>query len=101
MRPESDKYYCYQWCGRMRLAYVRDATGRDCKVLVSSSGRIVPGQAGSWDKYQHNSQYRNTDLLVRTRPINYPQKTYTYYDTGCPPVPMPMPMLVLQLMIAI
>jgi hypothetical protein len=55
MIPDSDKYYCYQWCGRMRWECVRDATGRDCNwVLVRSSGRIVPGRAGSWDKYQHN-----------------------------------------------
>jgi hypothetical protein len=47
MRPDSDKYYCYQWCGRMRWACVRDATGRDCNwVLVRSSGRIVPGAVG-------------------------------------------------------
>jgi hypothetical protein len=40
----------------MRWACVRDATGRDCNwVSVRSSGRIVPGQAGSWDKYQHMS----------------------------------------------
>jgi hypothetical protein len=53
MRPDSDEYYCYQWCGRMRWACVRDATGRYCKwVLVRSSGRIVPGWAESWGKYQ-------------------------------------------------
>jgi hypothetical protein len=37
----------------MRWVHVRDATGRDCNwVLVPSSGRMVPGRAGSWDKYQ-------------------------------------------------
>jgi hypothetical protein len=52
--PASDKYYCYQWCGRMRWMCVRDATGRDCNlVLALSSGRIVPSRAGSWEKYQH------------------------------------------------
>jgi hypothetical protein len=54
MRPESDNYYCYQWCGRMQWVCFHDATGIDCKwVLVRSSGKIVPGQAGSWEKYQH------------------------------------------------
>jgi hypothetical protein len=37
-----------------RWAHVRDATGRDCNwVLARSLGRIVPGWAGSWEKYQH------------------------------------------------
>jgi hypothetical protein len=64
MRPDSDKYYCCQWCGRMRWVCVRDATGRDCNwVLVRSSGRIVPGRivpgrAGSWEKYQQNPHNR-------------------------------------------
>jgi hypothetical protein len=50
MRPDSDEYYCYQWCGRLRWACVRDATGRDFNwVLVLSSGRIVPVRAGSWE----------------------------------------------------
>jgi hypothetical protein len=54
MRPDSDEYYCYQWCGRMRWACVRDGTGRDCNwVLARSLGRIVPGWAGISDKYQH------------------------------------------------
>jgi hypothetical protein len=54
MRPDSDEYYCYQWCGRMRWACVRYATGRDFKwVLVRGSGRILPGRAESWGKYQH------------------------------------------------
>jgi hypothetical protein len=49
MTPDSDEYYCYQWCGRMQWACVRDATGRDCNwVLVRSSGWIVPGRAESW-----------------------------------------------------
>jgi hypothetical protein len=55
MRPDSDEYYCYQWCGRMRWACIRDATGRDCNwVLVRSSGRIVAGRAESWGEYQQN-----------------------------------------------
>jgi hypothetical protein len=59
MRPDSDRYYCYQWCGRMRWARVRDATGKDCNwALVHSSGRIVPGQAESWDKYQQLYLYK-------------------------------------------
>jgi hypothetical protein len=54
MRPDSDDDYCYQWCGRMRWACVRDVTGRDCNwVLASSLGRIVPSRAGSWEKYKH------------------------------------------------
>jgi hypothetical protein len=54
MRPDSDKYYCYQRCGPMRWACVREATGRDCNwALFSSPGRIVPGRAESWEKYQH------------------------------------------------
>jgi hypothetical protein len=54
MIPDSDEYYCYQWCGRMRWACVRDMTVRDYKwMLVPSSGRIVPGRAERWDKYQH------------------------------------------------
>jgi hypothetical protein len=54
MRPDSDEYYCYQWCGRIRWVCVRDATGRDCNwVLVCSSGRVVPVRAESWGKYQH------------------------------------------------
>jgi hypothetical protein len=49
MKPDSDEYYCFQWCGRMRWACVRDTTGRDCKwVLARSVGRIVPGRAKSW-----------------------------------------------------
>jgi hypothetical protein len=53
MRPDSDKYYCYQWCGRMRWVCVRDATGRDYNGgLARSSGRIVPGRAGAWEKDQ-------------------------------------------------
>jgi hypothetical protein len=55
MRPDSDKYYCYQWCGRMQWACVCDATGRYCNwVLAHSLGWIVPGRAGSWEKYQQN-----------------------------------------------
>jgi hypothetical protein len=56
MRPDSDEYYCYQWCGRMRWACARDATGRDCNwVPALSLGWIVPGRAGSWElgEYQH------------------------------------------------
>jgi hypothetical protein len=54
MRPDSDKYYCYQWYGRMRWACVGDATGIDFNwVLARILGRIVPGQDGSWDKYQN------------------------------------------------
>jgi hypothetical protein len=53
MRPDSDEYYCYQWCGRMRWVCVRNATGRDCKwVLAHSLGQIVPGRAESWGGYQ-------------------------------------------------
>jgi hypothetical protein len=49
MSPDSDEYYCYQWRGRMQWGCVRDATGRDCNlVLVRSSGRIVAGQVESW-----------------------------------------------------
>jgi hypothetical protein len=57
MRPDSGKYYCYLWCGRMRWACVRDETGIDCNwVLAHSSGRIVPGRVGSWDKYQQRDR---------------------------------------------
>jgi hypothetical protein len=53
MRPDSDKYYCYQWCGLMQWVCVCDATGRYCNwVFGHSSGRIVPGRAGSWGGYQ-------------------------------------------------
>jgi hypothetical protein len=53
MIPDSDKYYCYQWYGRMGWVCVHNATGGYCNwVLVRSSGRIVPGRAGSWEKYQ-------------------------------------------------
>jgi hypothetical protein len=49
MIPDSDEYYCYQWCGRMRWMCVRNTTGRDCKwVLARSLGWIVPGRAESW-----------------------------------------------------
>jgi hypothetical protein len=54
MRPDSDEYYCYHWYGRMQWACVHDATGRDCNwVLAHSLGQIVPGRAGSWEKYQN------------------------------------------------
>jgi hypothetical protein len=54
MRPDLDKYYCYQWCGRMRWACVLSATGRDCKwFLARSLGWIVPGRAESWGEYHH------------------------------------------------
>jgi hypothetical protein len=49
MRPDSDEYYCYQWCGRMRWVCLCNVTGRDCKwVLARSLGWIVPGRAESW-----------------------------------------------------
>jgi hypothetical protein len=49
MKPDSDEYYCFQWCGRMRWTCVRNMTGRDCKwVLACSLGRIVPGRVESW-----------------------------------------------------
>jgi hypothetical protein len=58
MIPDSDEYYYHQWCGRMRWACVRNATGRDCNwVLARSSGRIVPGRAESWgaiSKHPHS-----------------------------------------------
>jgi hypothetical protein len=55
MRPDSDKFYYYQWCGSMRWVCVFDATGRDCNwVLARSSGRIVPGRAGIWEKCQQS-----------------------------------------------
>jgi hypothetical protein len=61
MRPGSDIYYCYQWCGRMRWVCVRDANGRDCSwVLAHSLGRIVPGRYGSWERYQHWRDGRRT-----------------------------------------
>jgi hypothetical protein len=54
MKPDSDEYYCFQWCGRMRWACVCNTTGRDCKrVLARSLGRIVPGRVESWGEYQH------------------------------------------------
>jgi hypothetical protein len=54
MKPDSDDYYCFQWCGHMRWACVRNTTGRDCKwVLARRLGRIVPGRVESWGKYQH------------------------------------------------
>jgi hypothetical protein len=54
MITDSDEDYCYQWCGRMRWACVCDSTGRDCNwILARSLGPIVPGRAGSWEKYQH------------------------------------------------
>jgi hypothetical protein len=54
MIPDSDKYYCYQWCGCMQWACVRDAIGRDSTwFLAHSLGWIVPGRAGIWEKYQH------------------------------------------------
>jgi hypothetical protein len=53
MRPDLDEYYCYQWWGCMLRACVCDATVRDCNwVLAHSLGQIVPGRAGSWEKYQ-------------------------------------------------
>jgi hypothetical protein len=76
MRPDSDEYYCYQWCGRMRWTCVRDTTGRDCNwVLARCLGRIVTGRAGSWGKYQHicvsiqessqNSEYNLDTVLTK------------------------------------
>jgi hypothetical protein len=54
MKPDSDEYYCFQWCGRMRWACVHNMTGRDCKwVLARSLGRIVPGRVEIWGEYQH------------------------------------------------
>jgi hypothetical protein len=54
MRPDSNEYYCYQWCGHMQWACFRNVTGRDFNwVLVRSSGRIVTGRVESWGKYQH------------------------------------------------
>jgi hypothetical protein len=54
MKPDSDKYYCFQWCGSMRWACVHNMTGRDCKwVLARSLGWIVPGRVESWGGYQH------------------------------------------------
>jgi hypothetical protein len=53
MNPDSDEYYCFQWCGRMRWVCVRNTTGRDCKwVLARRLGQIVPGRVGSWGEYQ-------------------------------------------------
>jgi hypothetical protein len=63
MRPDSDEYYCYHWCGTMRCMCVCDENGRDCNwVLARSLGRIVPGRAGSWDKYQQIVVYPEVSL---------------------------------------
>jgi hypothetical protein len=49
MKPDSDEYYCFQWCGRMRWACIRNMTRRECKcVLARSLGRIVPGRVEIW-----------------------------------------------------
>jgi hypothetical protein len=62
MRPDSDEHYCLLWCGRMRWACVRNATGRDCNwVLARRLGRIVPGRAGSWGEYQQTYMTTSTD----------------------------------------
>jgi hypothetical protein len=54
MKPDSDEYYCYQWCGRMQWACVHNTTGRDWKwVLARSLGRLVPNRVESWGGYQH------------------------------------------------
>jgi hypothetical protein len=38
----------------MRWECVCDATVRDCNwVLARSSGQIVPGRSGAWEKDQH------------------------------------------------
>jgi hypothetical protein len=57
MRPDSDEYYFYQWCGHMRWACVHAATGRDCNwVLAHCVGQIVPDRAGRWEKYQQDTE---------------------------------------------
>jgi hypothetical protein len=49
MRPDSDEHYCFQWCGRMQWACVRNTTVRDCNwVLARRLGQIVPGRVESW-----------------------------------------------------
>jgi hypothetical protein len=69
MKPDSDEYYCYQWCGRMRWACVHNTTGRDCKwVLARSLGRIVTGRVESWGGggYQQQcSQTPSQDKVTR------------------------------------
>jgi hypothetical protein len=65
MKPDSDEYYCFQWCGRMRWACVRNATGRDCKwVLARRLGRIVPGRVEIWGGDQQESPSQMTMMMT-------------------------------------
>jgi hypothetical protein len=76
MRPDSDVHYCFQWCGRMRWACVRNATGRDYNwVLARRLGRIVPGRAGSWGEYQQQQ------VPILTMPSPTQRNCYSCMDT--------------------
>jgi hypothetical protein len=78
MRPDSDEYYYYQWCGRMRWTCVRGATGRDCNwVLACSLGPIVPGRSEIWKKYQQLT-------LRKVRCVIISKKHVPNYVDGAP-----------------